>query len=62
MNAEISLTDLAIRYILADPDISTMIPGAQTAAQVKENVAAATAAPLPEAIIERIEAISKMQA
>ncbi len=57
----ISLTDLAIRYILADPDIATMIPGAQTAAQVEENLRAVEAAPLPKDVVARIEEISRLE-
>ena len=56
----ISLTDLAIRYILADPDIATMIPGAQKPSEVEENVRAAQAGPLPADVVKRIEEISAM--
>jgi aryl-alcohol dehydrogenase-like predicted oxidoreductase len=54
----ISLCELAIRYILADPDIHTIIPGAQTAAQVEDNVRACNAGPLPADVYARIEEIS----
>jgi aryl-alcohol dehydrogenase-like predicted oxidoreductase len=57
----ISLTELAIRFILADPDIHTMVPGAQTAGQVTENIRAAEKGPLPADIVARIEAISKIE-
>jgi aryl-alcohol dehydrogenase-like predicted oxidoreductase len=58
----ISLTELAIRYILADPGVDTIVPGAQTAAQVTDNLRAAEAGPLPADITARIEAISRMEA
>lgn len=57
----IPLTELAIRFILADPDIHTMVPGAQTAAQVTDNLRAADAGPLPDDIAARIEAISRLE-
>ena len=56
----ISLTDLAIRYILADPDVHTMVPGAQTAAQVEQNLRAAQAGPLPPDLTARIAEISRL--
>jgi len=58
----ISLTELAIRYILADPDIATMIPGAQTADQVTQNLRAVEAGPLPADVVARIQEISALQA
>lgn len=39
-----SLGQVALRYILAQPEISTVIPGAKTTAQVRDNCAAADAA------------------
>jgi aryl-alcohol dehydrogenase-like predicted oxidoreductase len=57
----ISLTELATRFILADKDIHTMVPGAQTAEQVTENIRAAEKGPLPADIVARIKAISKIE-
>lgn len=55
----ISLTDLAIRYILADPDISAIIPGAQKLEHIQSNLAAAQAGPLPAELVKRIDEISQ---
>lgn len=53
-----SITELALRYILHDPDIHTVIPGAQQVAHLRENLAAASRGPLPAELIARIESIN----
>jgi aryl-alcohol dehydrogenase-like predicted oxidoreductase len=55
----ISLTDITLRYILADPDISAVIPGAQQVSHIQANINAALAGPLPEELVKRIDAISQ---
>ncbi len=54
------ITTLALRYILADPAIATVIPGAQQVAHLCENLAAVAAGPLPAELIARIDAISAL--
>ena len=51
---------LVADFLLADPDFSTVIPGAATAAQQDENVQASAAGPLPPDIHARIEALGKV--
>ena len=58
----LSLTEMGIRYILADPDIHTQIPGAQTAAQVEDNLRAAERGPLPADLTARIDEIGRIEA
>lgn len=56
----LSLAELGLRFLLSDPDISCVIPGAANAAQVAENVRCATAGPLPEGIYNRLVALGKV--
>ncbi len=44
-----SLTQLALRWILDHPAVSTVIAGARTSDQVRDNAAASDLAPLPDA-------------
>jgi aryl-alcohol dehydrogenase-like predicted oxidoreductase len=50
-----SLTQLALRWILDHPAVSTVIPGAKTSEQAHNNAAASDLAPLPEATHRAIE-------
>jgi aryl-alcohol dehydrogenase-like predicted oxidoreductase len=52
----IGMTDLTIRYLLAEPRIHSHIAGAREAAHLRANLAAVAAGPLPAAAIARIEA------
>jgi len=58
----ISVTEMAIRFILNDPGIHTIIPGAQKVQHLRENLAAAAKGPLPEDLTARIEAIAGLDA
>jgi aryl-alcohol dehydrogenase-like predicted oxidoreductase len=51
-----SLPDLALRFILHHPAVSTTIPGMRTPRHVEENLAAGAAAPLPAALVEGLRA------
>jgi len=55
----LSLTDITLRYILADPDISAVIPGAQQVGHIQANINAALAGPLPAELVKRIDVISQ---
>lgn len=52
-----TLAQAALRFCLADPTVSVVIPGAKTAAQVRENVGAIAAPPLDAAELERIRSV-----
>ncbi len=54
--AGVSLADMALRFILSNRDVSTVIPGMRRAAHVGSNVAAAAAGPLPPELIARLRA------
>jgi aryl-alcohol dehydrogenase-like predicted oxidoreductase len=49
-----TLPELAIRFILANPDVDVVIPGMRKPAHVRANVAASDAAPLPAALLQQL--------
>lgn len=51
---EISLPELALRFILSNPDVSTVIPGMRKLAHVKSNIAASDRGPLPAELLEQL--------
>ena len=50
---------LALRYALAHPAVSTVIPGASNLEQLRENVAASQSLNLSEAELEQLRTLSK---
>jgi aryl-alcohol dehydrogenase-like predicted oxidoreductase len=54
--AGMSMADMALRFILSNPDVSTVIPGMRKAAHVESNTAAAAAGPLGSDLIVRLRA------
>jgi len=55
----ISLATLAMRFLLADTDATTVIPGAATVEQLEENIASATMGPLPPDLHARLDALGR---
>jgi aryl-alcohol dehydrogenase-like predicted oxidoreductase len=53
---ESTLADLALRFILANPDVSTVIPGMRSIPHVRSNIAASDAKPLTPAILAKLRA------
>ena len=51
----ISLPELAIRYLLKDSEIASLLTGARSVAEVEQNVAFAEAGPLPHHLHQAIE-------
>ena len=49
-----SMTELALRWIMMFPEVTTAIPGARNPAQVETNVRSTEVAPLSEALMERV--------
>ncbi len=47
----VTLPDLALRFILSNPDVTTTIPGMRTVAHVETNLAAADRGPFPASVI-----------
>ena len=46
-----TMPDMALRFILANPDVSTIIPGMRKPSHVASNIAASDAAPLPRELL-----------
>jgi len=51
-----SLSRMALRYLLSDPQVAVVIPSASKVEQVEENMAASDAVPLPPELVAAIEA------
>jgi aryl-alcohol dehydrogenase-like predicted oxidoreductase len=49
-----TLADVALRFVLAQPAVSTVIPGIRTVAQAEANTAAADMPPLSEALLLKL--------
>ncbi|MCX7011577.1 MAG: aldo/keto reductase [Candidatus Sumerlaeota bacterium] len=56
----LSLADLAVRFLLADKDFSTVIPGPTTVGQLEENIRSAAAGPLPPELHARLDALGRV--
>jgi len=52
-----TMAQLALRWILMWPEVSTVIPGAKTPEQARANAAAADLPPLPEETMRRVEEV-----
>ena len=50
-----SLAEMGVRYIAAQPDIDTIIIGAKAPAEIEECVQSAEKGPLPKDLIQKIE-------
>jgi aryl-alcohol dehydrogenase-like predicted oxidoreductase len=53
----ISPVHAALRYVLAQPEVSTVIPGAKTVAQVRQKNAAAGDGQLPDDVVRALDAL-----
>jgi aryl-alcohol dehydrogenase-like predicted oxidoreductase len=53
---ESTMPELALRFILSNPDVSTVIPGMRRAENVRANIAAGDAGPLPDELLRRLRA------
>ena len=49
-----SMADMALRFILSEPSVSTIIPGMRKLRNVEANIAASDAGPLPKDLIEQL--------
>ena len=52
-----TMAQFALRWILDQPGVSVVIPGARNADQARSNAAAASLAPLPETVHARVRAV-----
>ena len=53
-SSHITLPELALRFILTNPTVSTIIPGMRQLRHVESNIAASDAGPLPTALVEQL--------
>jgi len=51
-----TMPEIAMRFILSNPDVSVVIPGMRKAANVRANIAASDKGPLPPDFLERLRA------
>lgn len=54
------LPELALRFVISNPDISTVLMGPRSKAEVEQNVAAVEKGPLAEDVLERLDEIAQM--
>jgi aryl-alcohol dehydrogenase-like predicted oxidoreductase len=52
---EITMPELALRFILTNPTVSTIIPGMRKLSHVESNIAASDAGPLPQDLYEELK-------
>jgi len=53
--AGMTMPELALRFILASPDVATIIPGMRKLSHVESNIAASDAGPLPRELYEQLK-------
>jgi aryl-alcohol dehydrogenase-like predicted oxidoreductase len=53
--AEITLPELALRFILTDPTVTTVIPGMRKLSHVETNIATSDAGPLPAELYKQLK-------
>lgn len=56
----IPLPELALRFVYSNPDISTVLMGSRSVAEVEANVEAVQRGPLPKDVLARIQEIAEM--
>jgi aryl-alcohol dehydrogenase-like predicted oxidoreductase len=54
-SSEITLPELALRFILTNPTVTTIIPGMRKLSHVEANIAAGDAGPLPAELYEQLK-------
>jgi len=54
------IAEVALRFVISNPDISTVLMGARSADEVEQNVAAVEKGPLPDEALARLDEIAAM--
>ena len=57
---ELSLPEVALRMVVANPDVSTILMGARSVNEVEQNVRSIEAGPLPSELLARLQQIADM--
>jgi len=55
-----SITELAMRFVISNPDISCVLTGARTAQELEDNLTAVAKGPLPADLLGRLDEIYEM--
>ena len=53
-STKITMPELALRFILSNPDVTTIIPGMRKVSHVQSNIDASDEGPLPKELIEKL--------
>lgn len=53
--AGMTMAEMALRFVLSNPDVATVIPGMRKERNVRANVAASDAGPLPKELLDRLK-------
>jgi aryl-alcohol dehydrogenase-like predicted oxidoreductase len=53
--AEMTMAEMALRFVLSNPDVATVIPGMRKAKNVRANVASSDAGPLPADLLAKLK-------
>ena len=56
----IPLTEMALRFVISNPDISCTLMGARSPQEVEQNVASVEKGPLPPDVLKRLDEIATM--
>ncbi len=59
-DCNIPLPELALRFVLSNPDVTSVLTGVYTVEQLERNVESAAKGPLPPEILAKIEEIYQM--
>lgn len=57
---DLTITEVALRFVLSNPHISMVLIGARSPQEVDSNIEAAEKGPLPAPILQRLDAIAAM--
>jgi len=57
---EMSLPEAALRMVVSNPDISTVLTGARSVEEVEQNVSSVEKGPLPADVLSRLQEIADM--
>ena len=57
---DMPLPELALRFVISNPDTSTVLMGARKREEVEQNVASVNRGPLPQDLLDRLDEIAAM--
>jgi aryl-alcohol dehydrogenase-like predicted oxidoreductase len=59
-DSDFELPELALRFILSHPNVSTVLTGVRTVAELEKNAEAAEKGPLPQSVLQELQEIADM--